>query len=263
MGWRDKDKIKLMKLILFFFIDFISFYAPRHQQHHNQFQSSLPNGKIELIGFVAADGALCVLRMELGCFHCCGLGAAAAALLRNKRENNNTNSMNNEAKPHPQPNHNSNSNSLPPLLPRTMNGLLCCGLEWIEWKWSLVLLSLCGLRAGPPATAPHKEDKPKQTNFTEMKVMKAIQTLQPSKRNSILLLLWLGVESQQKKGGIDGVCAERADRREHAATNNTLSFISSTINQIKKVWFIDLLIEWMKRLCCWREALRDIITVLL
>jgi hypothetical protein len=32
--------------------------APRHQQHHNQFQSSLPNGKIELMWFVAADGAL-------------------------------------------------------------------------------------------------------------------------------------------------------------------------------------------------------------
>ena len=31
--------------------------APRHQQHHNQFQSSLPNGKIELMWFVAADGA--------------------------------------------------------------------------------------------------------------------------------------------------------------------------------------------------------------
>ena len=28
--------------------------APRHQQHHNQFQSSLPNGKIELISFAAA-----------------------------------------------------------------------------------------------------------------------------------------------------------------------------------------------------------------
>ena len=37
--------------------------APRHQQHHNQFQSSLPNGKIELMWFVAADGAL--MGMEL------------------------------------------------------------------------------------------------------------------------------------------------------------------------------------------------------
>ena len=51
---------------------------------------------------------------------------------------------------------------------------VCCWFvwewaEWIEWKWSLVLLSLGGLRAGPPAIAPHKEDKPKQTNFTKWK----------------------------------------------------------------------------------------------
>ena len=44
--------------------------------------------------------------------------------------------------------------------------------EWIEWKWSLVLLSLGGLWAAAAAIAPLKENKPKQTNFTEMKGMK-------------------------------------------------------------------------------------------
>ena len=65
--------------------------APRHQQHHNQFQSSLPNGKIELMWFVAADGALKwneSMKLIVFLFLIfCGLGAAGCRTAPQKREN--------------------------------------------------------------------------------------------------------------------------------------------------------------------------------
>ena len=59
--------------------------APRHQQHHNQFQSSLPNGKIELMWFVAADGAWRAAQLSLIWFVGYGRSSAKATSQRRRR----------------------------------------------------------------------------------------------------------------------------------------------------------------------------------
>ena len=65
-----------------------------------------------------------------------------------------------------QPNHNSKSNQTSPAL-SLFDGLLCCGAEWIEWKWSLVLLSLGGLWACGQANGSAQKRK-QQHQINEM-----------------------------------------------------------------------------------------------
>ena len=139
---------------------------------NNSFQLALPNGRADELWCVA--GLRPPLRIEKwvgGLLWVVGYGLLRQPNAPRKEENSPTNSLNNEAKQESQPIHNSNSNSLPPSLPRTMNGLLCCG-AWVESIFSfLSFLRLCGLMglATAQCSAQRRRQKERKGKLMEWK----------------------------------------------------------------------------------------------